>query len=107
MRMVAVFLDKREIRLTKTKNGSHKTVQLNADAVTAIRSLQRPDQRSKDPVLPREGPTFDNRSWLNPCFEDADRSLVRVFQSEDKSPLAKRVVKRASDEIREGTPLGQ
>jgi integrase len=67
-----VFLDKREIRLTKTKNGSHRTVQLNADAVAAIRSLQRPDQRSKDPVFPREGPTFDNRSWLNPCFEDAE-----------------------------------
>jgi integrase len=67
-----VFLDKREIRLTKTKNGSHRTVQLTADAVAAIRSLQRPDQRSKDPVFPREGPTFDNRSWLNPCFEDAE-----------------------------------
>jgi integrase len=67
-----VRLDKREIRLTKTKNGSHRTVQLNADAVAAIRSLQRPDQRSMDPVFPREGPTFDNRSWLNPCFEDAE-----------------------------------
>ncbi len=53
-----VRLNKREISLTKTKNGSPRTVQLNADAAAAIRSLQRPDQHSMDPVFPREGQTF-------------------------------------------------
>ena len=67
-----VFLDKREIRLHETKNGSSRKVQLNADAAEAIKSLQGPGQRPKDPVFPREGPTFDTRSWFQPCLKDAE-----------------------------------
>jgi integrase len=46
-------------------------VSLNADAIAAIKSVQHTGQSSKDRVFPCEGPTFDNRSWLNPCYEDA------------------------------------
>jgi integrase len=66
-----VHLDRREIRLHKTKNGSSRTVSLNADAVTALKSVQHPGQRSKDRVFPREGANFDTRSWLKPCLEEA------------------------------------
>lgn len=66
-----VNLDRREITLHETKNGSGRKVQLNDDAVEALRSLKRPGQHPKDPVFPRQGPTFDTRSWLRPCMEEA------------------------------------
>jgi integrase len=66
-----VHLDRREIRLYKTKNGSSRTVSLNADAVAALRSAQRPGRRPKDRVFPREGANFDTRSWLRPSLEEA------------------------------------
>jgi integrase len=52
-----VHLYRREIRLYKTKNGSSRTVSLNADAVVALRSAQRPNQRTKDRVFPRQART--------------------------------------------------
>ena len=68
-----VNLDRRTIELTKTKNGSARTVHLNSDAVEAIESLRLPKQHSSDPVFPREGnnSSFDTRSWFHPCMEDA------------------------------------
>ena len=68
-----VHLDRRTIELTKTKNGSARTVHLNSDAVEAIESLRRPKQHASDPVFPREGSksSFDTRSWFHPCMEDA------------------------------------
>jgi integrase len=66
-----VHLDRSEIRLYKTKNGSNRTVSLNGDAVAALRSVQRKGQRANDLVFPREGTTFDNRSWLNRYYEEA------------------------------------
>jgi integrase len=66
-----VHLDRREIRLLKTKNGSSRTVSLNSDAVNALRSVQHKGQCPNNRVFPRDGSTFDNRSWLNPCYEEA------------------------------------
>ena len=68
-----VHLDRRTIELTKTKNGSARTVHLNSDAVEAIESLRKPKQHASDPVFPREGSksSFDTRSWFHPCMEDA------------------------------------
>ncbi len=46
-------------------------VHLNSDAVAAIESLRRPILRASDPVFPRQGKSFDTRSWFHPCLEDA------------------------------------
>lgn len=71
-----VHLDRRTIELTKTKNGSARTIHLNSDAVAAIESLRRPKQHPSDPVFPRDGNknNFDTRSWFHPSMEDADIS---------------------------------
>ena len=68
-----VHLDRRTIDLTKTKNGSARSVHLNADAMSAIQSMRRPRQRPSDPVFPREGSKgrFDTRSWFGPCLAEA------------------------------------
>jgi|HubBroStandDraft_1064217.scaffolds.fasta_scaffold32166_2 integrase len=69
-----VHFDRRTIELTKTKNGSARTVHLNSDAVAAIQSLKHPLHKSSDPVFPREGDKgrFDTRSWFQPCLADAE-----------------------------------
>ena len=67
-----VHLDRRTIDLTKTKNGSARTVHLNSDAVAAIESLKIPGMHPADPVFPRHGKSFDTRSWFHPCLEDAE-----------------------------------
>jgi integrase len=68
-----VDLERRTIELTRTKNGSARTVHLNADALKSIESLKRPLQKASDPVFPREGSKdrFDTRSWFQPCLEEA------------------------------------
>ncbi len=69
-----VHLDRRTIDLTKTKNGSARTVHLNADAMAAIQSVRHPRLRLSDPVFPREGVKgrFDTRSWFQPCLGEAE-----------------------------------
>ena len=69
-----VHLDRRTIDLTKTKNGSVRTVHLNADAVAALKTLQKKQSKPTDMVFPRQGPRFDTRSWFVPCLEDAQIS---------------------------------
>ena len=65
-----VHLDRRSIELLETKNGSARTVDLNADAVGAIESLG-PLQPGK-PIFPRHSARyFDNRSWFEPCLAEA------------------------------------
>ena len=68
-----VHLDRRTIELTKTKNGSARTVHLNSDAIAALESLRRLRQHPSDPVFPREGSksSFDTRSWFHLCMEEA------------------------------------
>jgi integrase len=63
-------LDRRTIDLTKTKNGSARTVHLNADSIAALESIRLKGQKSGDPVFPREGSRFDTRSWFVPCLTD-------------------------------------
>jgi integrase len=60
----------KEIHLTKTKNGTDRTVHLNADALAAINGLKR--GKGNERVFPREGETFDTRSWFHPCLKDAE-----------------------------------
>jgi len=68
-----VHLDRRTIELTHTKNGSARTVSLNADAIAAIESKRVHRQKATDLVFPREGTQgrFDTRSWFVPCLEEA------------------------------------
>ena len=66
-----VHLDRRTIDLTKTKNGSARTVHLNADSIAALESIRLKGQKTNDPVFPREGSRFDTRSWFLPCLVDA------------------------------------
>ena len=66
-----VHLNRRAIELTKTKNGSDRTVDLNDDAIAAIKSVQRPGQKPGDSVFPRKGATFSTRSWFKPCLDEA------------------------------------
>lgn len=68
-----IDLKRRTIELTKTKNGSARTVHLNADALRAIESLKRPLQKVSDPVFQAEGSKgrFDTRSWFQPSLEQA------------------------------------
>ena len=68
-----VNLDRRSVELTKTKNGTARTVHLNTDAVAAIESKKMPRLRHTDLVFPREGSKgrFDTRSWFQPCLADA------------------------------------
>jgi integrase len=66
-----VHFDRRTIELTKTKNGSARTVHLNADSLGALETLHHKLKRASDPVFPRQGPRFDTRSWFMPSLEDA------------------------------------
>ncbi|CAN5675561.1 hypothetical protein BH10ACI4_BH10ACI4_11450 [soil metagenome] len=67
-----VHLDRRTIDLTKTKNGSARTVHLNADSVAAFQTLKHKLHKPIDPVFVRQGPRFDTRSWFVPCLQDAE-----------------------------------
>jgi integrase len=67
-----IHLDRRTIDLIKPKNGSARTVHLNADSVAALESLRRKGQKATDPVFLRQGPRFDTRSWFVPCLTEAN-----------------------------------
>jgi integrase len=66
-----VHLKRKAIELSRTKNGSGRTVHLNADALAAIESLRRPGQRSTDLVFASTTKDFTNRAWFEPCLEAA------------------------------------
>ena len=75
-----VNTDRRAIDLDITKNGSARTVHLNADALAAIESTRRPGQKRTDRVFPRldrkepserKQERFDNRSWFEACVKEA------------------------------------
>ena len=67
-----VHLDRRTIDLTKTKNGSSRTVHLNADAAAALESVDCKGRKNSNPVFTREGTRFDTRSWFVPSLQDAE-----------------------------------
>ena len=71
---------RRAIDLTQTKNGTARTIHLNADALAAIESVRHPGQKPADRIFPREDhkepakrklERFDTRSWFVPCLEEA------------------------------------
>jgi len=67
-----VSFDRRTIELSKTKNGSRRTVHLNADAIEAIKSMRRPGQKKTDVVFPNPTRDFVNDSWFHPCLKEAE-----------------------------------
>ena len=66
-----VSFDRRTIELTKTKNGSRRTVHLNDDAITAIKSMLRPGQKHTDVVFPNPVKDFVTDEWFHPCLKEA------------------------------------
>ena len=64
---------RRAIDLTQTKNGTARTIHLNADALAAIESIRHSGQKPADRIFPRCGTKdrFDTRSWFVPCLEEA------------------------------------
>jgi len=64
---------RRAIDLTDTKNGSKRTIHLNADALAAVQSMRLPGQKPTDRVFTRHGKSdsFDTRSWFQPCLAEA------------------------------------
>jgi integrase len=67
-----VSFDRKTIELTKTKNGSRRTVHLNADALAAIKSMQRPKQKRTDVVFPNDIKDFVTDIWFHPCLAEAE-----------------------------------
>jgi integrase len=72
--------DRRAIELDRSKNGDGRTVHLNADAIAAIDSVRRPDQKRTGRIFPREErkdvvdrklERFDTRSWFEPAVAEA------------------------------------
>jgi integrase len=68
-----VDMTRRAIDLTETKNGTARTIHLNADALAAIESVRLPGQKPAERVFPREGSQgrYDTRSWFVPCLAEA------------------------------------
>jgi integrase len=66
-----VDLNAGTIRLTDTKNGSARTVYLDADAKAAIESLKHDGQKSSDKVFPSAHKDYSTKDWFVPCLEDA------------------------------------
>lgn len=67
-----VSFDRRTIELTKTTNGSLRTVHLNADAIEAIKSMQRIGQKKADAVFPSPTKDFVTDEWFHPCLKKAE-----------------------------------
>lgn len=66
-----VHFDRKAIELKDTKNGSSRTVHLNADAISALRSVT-PDKPTDEAfVFPRKGKKRQTRSWFYPSLDEA------------------------------------
>ncbi len=66
-----VDLSKRTIRLTDTKNGSARTVYLDADAVAAMESI-KPTGRATGPVFTSERSDHSTAWWFVPALERSE-----------------------------------
>jgi integrase len=67
-----VDLNRKIVRLTKTKNGSARNVPLNSIALDALKTQQQKvPHKSDDMVFPRPGPSSDTRWWFQPALADA------------------------------------
>lgn len=68
-----VDFDRNEINLTKTKNGEDRTVMMNSQVRQILEARkERTKAKRKDRVFPRQGETFDTRSWFHPAMEEAE-----------------------------------
>ncbi len=69
-------MGRRATELTETKNGTARTVHLNADVVAATVSARRTGQKPAGKLFPRLGSEgrFDTRSWFVPCLAAAKAS---------------------------------
>lgn len=67
-----VHLERRAIDLTETKNGSARTVHLNADSLAAIESLTVAGQKPTDRVFLSAAKDFTTRAWFPPCLQAAE-----------------------------------
>jgi integrase len=64
-----VDLERKMIRLTKTKNGSARNVPLNSVALEALKTQQeKVPHKPEDTVFPRPGPSSDTRWWFQPAL---------------------------------------
>jgi integrase len=78
-----VDLDRKVIRLHKTKNGSGRNVPLNSVTLAALieqKELQKPNTKPSDIVFPRGGPSAAWRWWFQPC-PDAAKIMEYVWHS--------------------------
>lgn len=66
-----VSFDRKTIELTKTKNGSGRTVHLDEEALEAIKAMRRPGQKRNAIVFPNSKQDFDNGDWFDPLLDDA------------------------------------
>jgi len=67
-----VDLERKIIRLTKTKNGSARNVPLNAVALDALKQQKEAvSHEAGDPVFPRPGTRSDCRWWFEPALREA------------------------------------
>ncbi len=66
-----VSFDRCTIELTRTKNGSRRTVHLNADAIEAIKAMQRHGQKRTDVVFPNPVKDFVTDEWFHSCLKEA------------------------------------
>jgi integrase len=66
-----VDFKRRAIDLTKTKNGTARTIHLNPDALAAVESMKAQGQKPSDRVFPNGQKDFVTRSWFVPCLEAA------------------------------------
>jgi integrase len=66
-----VDLKRRAIDLTKTKNGTPRTVHLNPDALAAVESLKVSGQKTSELVFNPGWTRNDTRGWFLPCLEEA------------------------------------
>ena len=66
-----MYLDRRTIELTKTKNGIERTVHLNANALAALQRLAEKPHQKRDRVFRLTGETMTTKDWFTPCRADS------------------------------------
>jgi integrase len=68
-----VDFERDEINLSKTENGDDRTVMMNSEVKAILEARKaRIMPKRKDRVFPRQGETFDTRSWFHPAMETAE-----------------------------------
>lgn len=63
--------DRRCIELSKTKNGSARTVHLNSVALDAVKSIRPAKPKPFDLIFPHDQKVYDVRSWFPEALKEA------------------------------------